>query len=108
MIYHSTEVCLTLRVSVVMVFGQLFQLPAKMSRLIHTLFLSNLQQHVLLHQLLQPSTLIVPVLHKIQTQRLADLKIPCEYFNKQFNIYIVELRMQIGKHFMLKCEEQNG
>ena len=49
--------------SVVVVLSQLLQLPAQMGRLIHALLLSNLQQHVLLHQLLQPAPLAVPLLN---------------------------------------------
>lgn len=63
-----TAVCLiTLCVCVVMVLGQLFQLPAEMSGLVHALLLTNLQQHVLLHQLLQPPTFIVPLLDDTHT-----------------------------------------
>lgn len=53
---------LTLGVGVVVVLGELLQLPAQVSRLVHALLLSDLQQHVLLHQLLQPSPLAVPLL----------------------------------------------
>ena len=62
-IWALCSVCMCpLTVVVVVVLGQLLQFPAQVGRLVHALFLRDLQQHVLLYQPLQVLLICVPVL----------------------------------------------
>lgn len=51
------------------ILGQLLQLPAQVGRLIHALFLCDLQDHVLLQQLLDPFLVCVPILGQKEGRR---------------------------------------